>query len=264
MQLVPLPAFADNYIWLLHTDTEAVVVDPGQAQPVQHWLQQHPHIRLKAILVTHHHADHVGGVAELQASTLAEVYAPSRECPQLMAQRVTDGQTLQLLEHAWEVLEVPGHTAGHVAYVCRSQPTHLFCGDTLFGAGCGRLFEGTPTQMARSLQRLMTMPADTWVCSAHEYTLSNLAFANAVEPNEPALNQRLKRDQQWRAQGLPTLPSTLQMEAETNPFLRTYLPAVQAAAARWAQSLPGGDPTDAALDADTRCFARLREWKNRF
>ena len=264
MQLIPLPAFADNYIWLLHTATEAVVVDPGDAKPVFSWLQQHPHVRLKAILVTHHHADHVGGVAELQAHTLADVYAPSRECQQLMANRVTDGQTLQLLEHTWDVLDVPGHTAGHVAYVCHSQPTHLFCGDTLFGAGCGRLFEGTPTQMAHSLQRLKALPADTLVCPAHEYTLSNLAFACAVEPNEPALNQRLERDRHLRELGQPTLPSTLQQEADTNPFLRTHLPAVQTAAAHWAQTQPSADPADATLDAETRCFAHLREWKNRF
>jgi len=264
MQLIPLPAFADNYIWLLHTTTEAVVVDPGDAKPVLNWLQQHPHIQLKAILVTHHHADHVGGVAELQAHTLAEVFAPRRECPQLTAHRVEDGQTLEWLGHNWQVLEVPGHTAGHVAYVCQSQPAHLFCGDTLFGAGCGRLFEGTPAQMAHSLQRLMTLPANTWVCPAHEYTLSNLAFANAVEPNGPALNQRLQRDRSLREQGHPTLPSTLQREADTNPFLRTHLPTVQAAAAHWAQSQPNGDPTDTTLAPETRCLARLREWKNRF
>lgn len=264
MQPIALPAFSDNYIWLLSEGSEAVVVDPGDARPVVAWLDQHPGIRLVAILVTHHHADHTGGVADLQALTSASVYAPATECPQLMATRVRGGESLRLLNRSWQVMAVPGHTAGHVAYTCPDDPPLLFSGDTLFAAGCGRLFEGTPQHMWASLRALATLPDHTRVCAAHEYTLANLAFARAVEPESPALLARQQVCQQQRKQGLPTLPSTIGLEKLTNPFLRSHLPDVQRAASQWGLMHPEGDPTDPTLDTETRCFARLREWKNQF
>jgi hydroxyacylglutathione hydrolase len=263
MQLVPLPAFADNYIWVLHHEGEAVVVDPGEAAGVSAWLASHA-IRLTHILVTHHHADHTGGVAELQAQHNATVWAPATECPQLAAQRVADGQTLELLGQHWRVMDVPGHTAGHVAYHCTDSPGWLFCGDTLFSGGCGRLFEGTPAQMWASLQTLAALPDDTLVCAAHEYTLSNLRFALAAEPDNAELNDWMHTCQQRRDAGQPTLPSTVGTEKAINPFLRAHRPALQAAAQTWAQQHPEVHARHAGLDAPTRSFALLREWKNLF
>lgn len=267
MQLVPLPAFADNYIWVLHHQGEAVVVDPGDASVVSTWLASQT-LRLTHILVTHHHADHTGGVAELQSQHQATVWAPATECPQLDAQmavqRVADGQSLNLLGQHWQVLDVPGHTAGHVAYHCAGSPGWLFCGDTLFSGGCGRLFEGSPSQMWASLQKLAALPDDTLVCAAHEYTLSNLRFAQAAEPDNAALSDWLHTCQQRREVGQPTLPSTVGTEKAINPFLRAHRPALQTAAQAWARQHPEVQARHAGLDAPTQSFALLREWKNLF
>ena len=255
MTLLPLPAFDDNYIWMLHDGHQAVVVDPGDEVPVLQALQTQQ-LQLKAILVTHHHIDHVGGVEELRAATGATVYGPAGEAIPEPLQRMDDGDTLALLGMHFTVLNVPGHTAGHIAWYSPDvdgQPL-LFCGDTLFSGGCGRLFEGTPAQMLASLDRLAALPGATRVCCAHEYTLSNLRFARAVEPDNTALQQYARQCEAQRARLQPTLPSTLAVEREINPFLRSRLPAiVQAVHAR----------SPAASDA-IGVFAALREWKNQF
>lgn len=255
MTLLPLPAFDDNYIWMLHDGRQALVVDPGDEQPVLQALQAQG-LQLKAILVTHHHADHVGGVDELRAATGAAVYGPAGETMPEPLQRYTDGGTLDLLGLHFTVLDVPGHTAGHIAWYtadCDGQPL-LFCGDTLFSGGCGRLFEGTPAQMLASLDRLAALPGNTRVCCAHEYTLSNLRFARAVEPDNAALQDYSRQCEALRARQLPTLPSTIAVERDINPFLRSRQPAV----ARAMQARA------AAADDDVSVFATLREWKNQF
>ncbi|HRK37931.1 MAG TPA: hydroxyacylglutathione hydrolase [Burkholderiaceae bacterium] len=266
MVLVPIPAFTDNYIWVWHDNTSAVVVDPGETAGVVAYLNRHQ-LKLDAILVTHHHGDHTGGVAALQAATGATVYAPSTECPDLNAVRVTQGSHIPLLGTPCQVLHVPGHTAGHVAYVLTppATPPVLFCGDTLFSAGCGRLFEGTPQQMLASLQALAQLPPDTLVCCTHEYTLGNIRFALAVEPGNVALQNRQAQCLALRAAQEPTLPSTLALEWQINPFLRVMEPAVRAAATTWrnSQLTQTGQLTSNEL-SDVEVLAALREWKNQF
>jgi len=255
--LLPLPAFADNYIWMLHDTRHAVVVDPGDAAPVLQALRDHGLV-LQTILVTHHHADHVGGVAQLREATGAAVYGPARERIPEPFTRLAQGQTVLALGLAWQMLDVPGHTAGHIAYYCASVDGAplLFCGDTLFSAGCGRLFEGTPAQMLASLDQLAALPGDTRVCCTHEYTLSNLRFARAVEPGNAALLHYQNQCEALRANGQPTLPSRMALERDINPFLRTRVAPVAAAAQAHA---PGADPRDAVA-----VLAALREWKNGF
>lgn len=255
MTLVPLPAFDDNYIWLLHDGQQALVVDPGDEDPVLQALQSQG-LRLAAILVTHHHADHVGGVAALREATGARVHGPAAEALPQPAQGHGEGDTLELLGLRFQVLEVPGHTAGHIAWYAPDvdgQPL-LFCGDTLFSAGCGRLFEGTPAQMLASLDKLAALPADTRVCCAHEYTLSNLRFARAVEPGNEAVQSHLQHCEALRSRQQPTLPSTLALERAINPFLRSREPAVQ-------QAVRARAP---AARNEVEVFAALREWKNQF
>ena len=259
MELFEIQAFSDNYIWVWHDQGQAVVVDPGESEGVMQALSQRG-LTLAAILVTHHHPDHVGGVAALQAHTGAQVYGPARENLPFGFTPVMDGEPLHLLGQRVDVIDVPGHTAGHVAYfVPAATPTPvLFCGDALFSAGCGRIFEGTPAQMLASLDRLGALPAATRVCCAHEYTLANLRFALAVEALNPELQTYATHCQQLRDRGLPTLPATLGTELRINPFLRSRHPAVQHAVAQHAN-------LDAAQASDeVAVFAALREWKNDF
>lgn len=255
MNLIPIPAFADNYIWLIHNGRDALVVDPGDAQPVIDFLQQHA-LQLKHILVTHHHADHVGGVDVLRQRTSAQVTGPAGEDIPQPARGVAADDVVDALGLRFSVIDVPGHTAGHIAFYCDdfSGEPLLFCGDTLFSGGCGRLFEGTPAQMLHSLDQLAALPGNTRVCCTHEYTLSNLRFATAVEPNNQALLQYQARCEALRAQAQPTLPSSLNTELAINPFLRSRQTAV-------VQAVQQREP--AARD-EVAVFAALRSWKNQF
>lgn len=257
LTLLPLPAFSDNYIWLLHDGRQAWAVDPGDARPVLAALQELG-LNLEGILLTHHHADHTGGVQELRQATRAVVYGPAGEEMPEPVRRVAEGDQIHLLGQSFEVLEVPGHTAGHIAYFGAATPDNktplLFSGDTLFSGGCGRLFEGTPAQMLASLDKLARLPDATRVCCAHEYTMSNLRFALAVEPDNPDLTAYFQRCEALRASGLPTLPSSLGIERLINPFLRIREPAVVASVKTQARDAVG----------DVPLFAALREWKNHF
>ena len=255
MYLIPIPAFSDNYLWLLHDGRRALIVDPGDAGPVQRALQENG-LELASILVTHHHPDHTGGVAELHQATGAPVYGPAREAIPGPFKRLQDGETVQALGLDFQVIDVPGHTAGHVAFYTPDMDGRplLFCGDTLFSGGCGRLFEGTPAQMLASLDRLAALPGNTRVCCAHEYTLSNLRFALAVEPDNSELIGYHARCAALREQGQPTLPTTLAQELLINPFLRTRQATVMAAARRF----------DPAAHDDNTVFAAIRQWKNQF
>lgn len=255
MKLIPLPAFTDNYIWLLHDAQHALVVDPGTALPVMQALEQLG-VQLDAILVTHHHPDHTGGVDSLRQATGAKVFGPAREPMPEPLMRLKGGDRLELLGLTFEVIDVPGHTAGHIAYFCPNEDGAplVFCGDTLFSGGCGRLFEGSPAQMLASLDALAALPDATRVCCAHEYTLSNLKFAAAVEPGNQALAHYISTAQAQRLKQLPTLPSTLLLERQINPFLRTRQATIM-------QAVQGFNPS--AHD-EVSIFAALRQWKNEF
>ncbi|MEO8409582.1 MAG: hydroxyacylglutathione hydrolase [Propionivibrio sp.] len=259
--VIRIPAFKDNYIWLLRKGTAAVVVDPGDAGPVLAVLEREA-LTLEAILITHHHADHQGGVAQLLARNLAaaaaaaapaEVFGPAGESITGATRSLRGGETIRIdaIDATFQVIAVPGHTLGHLAYFTAGA---LFCGDTLFAAGCGRLFEGTPTQMQVSLARLAALPDDTLVYCAHEYTESNLRFALAVEPGNKALRTRADEVAVARAKGQATVPFTLAGEQATNPFLRCGVPEVVAAAR--SQGAQSADPL--------AVFTALRAWKNNF
>lgn len=255
MKIIPLPAFADNYLWLVHDGSRALVVDPGDAQPVLDALQR-AGLQLTAILVTHHHADHTGGVQALRNATGAEVFGPAGEDIPAPFTPLAGGDTITALDLPWTVLDVPGHTAGHIAFYSPDVDGAplLFCGDTLFSGGCGRLFEGTPAQMLASLDALAALPGATRVCCAHEYTLSNLKFALAVEPGNLDLIHYEAACQALRARALPTLPSTLAVERQINPFLRSRESTVKQAVQGWR----------ATAEDETAVFAALRQWKNEF
>ena len=253
--VLAVPAFNDNYLWLIHDGHSAAVVDPGDAAPILTVLTSLK-LKLAAILLTHHHADHIGGVAQLLQHFSVPVYGPAKETITGVSQRLSQGDVVTVTELGlqFSVLEVPGHTLGHLAYLAPKQGW-LFCGDTLFAGGCGRLFEGTPAQMRASLTQLAALPDSTEVYCAHEYTLANLRFALAVEPENTALAHRFEREHKKREQGLATVPSTIGLEKATNPFLRDQTPAIVRhliASGRLHENTP------------VATFAALREWKNTF
>lgn len=253
VEIVPIPALSDNYIWLIRNERAAAAVDPGDAAPVFDYLERHG-LELAAILITHHHHDHTGGNAELLTRFEVPVYGPRGEFIATVNQPLAEGDKAVIAELAvqLEVLDTPGHTAGHLGYYGLNS---LFCGDTLFACGCGRLFEGTPAQMAASLKKLAHLPDMVRVYCAHEYTLANIRFALSVEPDNPVLLQREATEHDKRAHDLPTLPSTIGLEKQTNPFLRLDEPAVIQAASRFAGR---------SLSDPVSIFAALREWKNRY
>ena len=255
LKLIPIPAFADNYLWLLHDGSRALVVDPGDAAPVQLFLTTHG-LQLESILVTHHHADHTGGVDVLRDATGATVYGPATEQIPSPYLPLREGDSVRAMGLDFQVLEVPGHTAGHIAFYTQDMNGRplLFCGDTLFSGGCGRLFEGTPAQMLASLDKLAALPAPTQVCCTHEYTLSNLRFALAVEPDNAALQAYYSQCVKLRESDQPTLPTSLARELSINPFLRT----------RQAPLIRAAKHFDAGSHDEVSVFAAIRQWKNQY
>lgn len=253
----PICAFTDNYIWLLYDEDsrQAFVVDPGDAQPVVDTLAE-LELELAGILITHHHFDHVGGLAQLCADRQPVVYGPRNPAIAGVTRELAAGDSAEVLGRTFEVLEVPGHTLDHIAYYSDQTPQPLlFCGDTLFAGGCGRVFEGTPPMMHESLQVLAKLPADTRLYCAHEYTLANLAFARAVEPENDALGERMQQAEAARARGEPTVPSNIALELATNPFLRCDRPEMLNSLASQGR-LQGRSPAEV--------FATVRGWKDNF
>ncbi len=256
VNVITVPAFSDNYLWLFHKagDTAAYVVDPGDAKPVIAALEQHQ-LQLAGILITHHHPDHTGGINALLDYRKVPVYGPSGASVPQVDHPLQHGDDL-ILDNglAFQIFEVPGHTLDHIAYFS-PEAELLFCGDTLFAGGCGRLFEGTAQQMYHSLQSLAQLPGNTKVYCAHEYTLANLKFAQAVEADNADLQQRVEHDSETRARQQPTVPSTMALEKATNPFLRSHIPAVKTAAEAYCGEV---------LERPEDVLAAVRRWKDHF
>lgn len=251
--VLTVPAFKDNYLWVIHDGSHAAVVDPGDGEAIGRALEAHQ-LTLTAILLTHHHADHIGGVDGLAGRWQVPVFGPANDGIAAVTIPLAEGDRVDvpgLDGLSFDVIAVPGHTLGHIAYFGNGW---LFCGDTLFAGGCGRLFEGTPEQMVSSLAKLASLPDDTLVFCAHEYTLSNLKFAREVDPANTALAARITTDTLKRTQDTPTVPSTIALEKATNPFLRHTDAAVVAQLEAKGKLPPGATPVQA--------FAALREWKN--
>ncbi|QOJ23683.1 MAG: hydroxyacylglutathione hydrolase [Gammaproteobacteria bacterium] len=254
LNIYPLPAFRDNYIWVIHNRDYAAVIDPGTASPVIDYLQSEK-LQLCAILITHHHSDHTGGITELTQLFNVPVYGPGNEPIKEVTHPQRENDQIKLAEIALtlSVLDIPGHTRGHIAYYGSKPFAMVFCGDTLFSCGCGRIFEGNAVQMYQSLQKLCQLPDDTRVYCTHEYTLSNIRFARKVDPENRELIELEITARQLRQQNLPTLPTTIHLEKAVNPFLRCDQQAViDCARQRVAMALP--DPVSV--------FSVLREWKN--
>jgi hydroxyacylglutathione hydrolase len=263
-EITAVPALNDNYIWALHNDSRAAVVDPGEAEPVLAFLNAH-NLQLAAILCTHRHPDHIGGIAKLREVYNVPVYGRRHPGNPHITRDLREGSRLRLgaprsesgsdLDIALDVIEIPGHLDDHLGYIwVNITPGILFCGDVLFGAGCGRNFEGTLAQLHHSLQRLAQLPGDTRVYCAHEYTAANLRFALACEPGNPAVQQRIATTRHLRAANQPTVPSTIALENATNPFLRCTQPEI-------IRTLQQRGLTDTS---ELGVFTALREWRNRF
>jgi hydroxyacylglutathione hydrolase len=255
LEIDAIPAFQDNYFWLFRAQgsRNAWIVDPGDAAPVEEALAARD-LALAGILVTHHHSDHTGGVSQLSAGRGIPVIGPASARIEQVTRAVHESDRVDAAGVTFEVLEVPGHTLDHIAFHCPEERV-LFCGDTLFAGGCGRLFEGTALQMHRSLSKLSALPGSTRVYCAHEYTLANLTFAAAIEPDNSALAERLERVRAQRARREATVPSTIGVEQDTNPFLRVNADAVHRAAETHA---------GASLSSPAEVFAEVRRWKDGF
>jgi hydroxyacylglutathione hydrolase len=255
IRLQALPAFSDNYIWLLINEQAgaAAIIDPGTAEVCESFLAQEK-LDLAAILITHHHWDHVSGIEKLAKHRDIPVFGPAAEHISGVNRALIGGDRFSLpaMDLAFDVLDLSGHTAGHIGYLTENI---LFCGDTLFSAGCGRLFDGTATQLHNSLNRIRQLPAETVICCAHEYTRDNLHFAQVVEPDNPAISQRLEEVESLRARKLPTLPVTLAMEQRYNPFLRTDRERIMSAVAAH---------SGMRIENSEDCFRYLRMWKDGF
>jgi len=257
LEIYPLPAFRDNYIWIIHNTVHAAIVDPGDAAPVIQYLQTQ-RLRPAAILITHHHNDHTGGTAQLLGQFDVPVYGPSQENIATVTHPLREGDRIQLqpLAITFDIIEIPGHTRGHIAYYNASQQKSiLFCGDTLFCCGCGRIFEGTPHQMYDSLQKLNSLPDNTLVYCTHEYTLGNMDFARIVDPGNDDLKKLEYRAKQQRQNNLPTLPTDIATEKACNPFLRCGHPSIINKVEQY---------TGKKLVEPIEVFGALREWKNVF
>lgn len=253
LSIHPIPALHDNYIWCIRNQQHCLIVDPGAAAPVSHYLQQHQ-LSLNGILITHHHNDHIGGVAELLVHHTVPIYASHHAQLPFQTHACQEGDFIDfpLLNLNFAILDIPGHTLDHIAFYNNSM---IFCGDTLFSAGCGRLFEGTATQLFTSLQKIAHLPPDTAIYCAHEYTEKNLAFAAHMEPDNRAITHYLEQVQTLRAAKHPSLPSTLALELQINPFLRTDNPTLR-------QQLQHLGYSDVTTDIDV--FTLLRTLKNSF
>lgn len=259
LSILTVPAFDDNYLWIIHDGVSAAVVDPGDDEAILASLAAHQ-LQLTAILLTHHHGDHIGGVSNLLRHRQVPVYGPVRPEMPVSTVAVHQSQEIVIPSLDWRltVLEVPGHTRDHLAYFAPDQHW-LFCGDTLFAGGCGRLFEGSAEQMLASLDQISQLPDDTMIYCAHEYTLSNLRFAQMIEPRNEALAQRAQEAKALREQGKPTVPSTLALEKATNPFLRVREASVQETLRKTGKLSSQPKPIGASCT-----FAALRLWKNEF
>jgi hydroxyacylglutathione hydrolase len=253
LDVVAIPAFEDNYIWLILDEgrQHAAIVDPGDAEPVLDYLSAHD-ITPCAILITHHHGDHTGGIHDLLAVHPMPVYGPAHECIPALTEPLKEGDhvVLDALGADFRVIDAPGHTRGHILYYGHGI---LFCGDTLFAGGCGRIFEGTPAQMYDSLNKIAALPDDTQVYCAHEYTEANLRFAEIAEPGNAALLTRIEQTRALRARGEATVPSRLGLEKQTNPFLRSEVTEIVRGAERFAGK---------TLAGPAEVFATVRHWKD--
>lgn len=255
MKIIPVPAFQDNYIWIVQNDEYAIVIDPGDAAPVCEYLNEHK-LKPLAILVTHHHHDHIDGIKNLVELYNTPVYGPRNETIPCMNFPLGEGDIIEFkeLNFSLKVIDIPGHTLGHIAYLWDGG---MFCGDTLFTCGCGKLFEGTPEQLHHSLQRLAKQPDNTLVYCTHEYTEYNTPFALICEPGNAALKQRVQDSEALRAQNLPTVPSTIKLEKATNPFLRCKEPEIiHYIEQQFGFKLPAGD--------EQAAFTALRQWRDLF
>lgn len=254
--VTPIPAFDDNYIWAISKtgNSSIAVVDPGDALPVLSYLQEH-NLELAAILITHHHNDHTGGVKELTDKYAVPVYGPTNSRFDGITEPLKTDDSIQVLGSTLKVQEVPGHTLDHISYFSDQELPQLFCGDTLFLAGCGRLFEGTAEQMLTAMNYFKELPDNTEVYCTHEYSLANLAFAAAVEPQNSEISSTIQNCEQLREKSIPTLPSTIGQEKRINPFMRTQHKDVIKAAQHFSGQVSG---------CEIDIFAAIREWKNQF
>lgn len=255
-KVVPIPAFDDNYIWAIHSPDgkQIAVVDPGSADAVSDYLKRSA-TRLAAILITHHHQDHTGGVAQLVSEFEVPVYGPADSPFRGITKPLRDADSLRLFGSQFTVKAVPAHTLDHIAYLVSDSTPQLFCGDTLFLAGCGRLFEGSAAQMLAAMNYFKSLPDETEVYCTHEYSLANLRFAQAVEPNNPQIQATMERCGKLREQNQPTLPSQIAVERAINPYMRVNQPEVR----KQAEQFSGQ-----TLESDVSVLAAVREWKNSF